>query len=70
MVKIEYSNSEIKECRKTEILDDYSAERLLLDLSNGQINPAVLNEGLFTMTGLAIKDEESLNIYDTVTFIP
>lgn len=69
MVKIEYSNSDLKDCRKTEILDDYKAERLFLKLSNGRINPAVLDEGSYTMKDLCIQDENGI-IYDTVTFIP
>lgn len=69
MVKIEYSNSDLKDCRKTEILDDYQAERLFLKLSNGSINPAVLDEGSYTMKDLSIQDESGI-IYDTVTFIP
>ena len=70
MVTIEYSNSEVKNCSKTEIVDDYTAERLFLKLSYGSINPALLDEGPYTMTGLSIQDEESQIIYDTVTFIP
>ena len=70
MVKVEYSNSEVKNCFKSEIVDDYTAERLFLKLSNGSINPAVLNEGPYTMTGISIQDDESQVVYDTVTFIP
>ena len=70
MVKVEYSNSEVKNCFKSEIVDDYTAERLFLKLSNGSINPAVLNEGPYTMTGISIQDDESQVVYDTVTLIP
>ena len=70
MVRVEYSNSDLKDCRKTEIMDDYSAERLFLKLTNGEINPAVLDEGPYTITGLPIQDDGCLNIYDTATFIP
>ena len=69
MVNIEYSNSNLKDCHKTEVLDDYSAERLFLKLSGGHIK-AVLDEGAYTMTGLSIQDKDSVNVYDTVTFIP
>ena len=70
MVKVEYSNSEVKNCFKSEVLDDYTAERLILKLSNGSINPAVLNDGSYTMTGLSIQDDDSQVVYDVVTFIP
>ena len=70
MVKVEYSNSEVKNCFKSEVLDDYTAERLFLKLSNGSVNPAVLDEGPYTMTGLSIQDDDSQVVYDTITFIP
>lgn len=70
MVRVEYSNSDLKDCCKTEILDDYSAERLFLKLTNGAINPSVLDEGPYTITGLSVQEDGDLNIYDSATFIP
>lgn len=69
MVKIEFSNSTIKNCRKSIILDDYRAERMFWELSNGRINPALLNEGLYMLTNLSVQDENGM-IYDTAKFIP
>ena len=69
MVKIEYSNSKTKNCYKSITLDDYSAERLFLELSEGRINPALLNEGPYTLTNLSVQDENGI-IYDTAKFIP
>ena len=69
MVKVELSHSDVEGRHKSMTLDDYKAERLFLELSKGQINPALLNEGPYTLTNLSVRDEDGI-IYNTVTFIP
>ena len=69
MVRIEFSNSRVEGLHKSVTWDDYKAERFLLYLSNGRINPAVLNEGPCTLKDLNFRDEDN-KIFDTVTFIP
>ena len=69
MVRIEFSNSRVEGLHKSVTWDDHKAERFLLYLSNGRINPAVLNEGPCTLRDLNFRDEDNM-IFDTVTFIP
>ena len=69
MVRIEFSNSKVEGLNKSVTWEDYKAERFLLYLSNGRINPAVLNEGPCTLRDLSYRDEDNM-IFDTITFIP
>ena len=69
MVRIEFSNSKVEGLNKSVTWDDYKAERFFVYLSNGQINPALLNEGPYTLTDFIYRDEDNM-IFDTVTFIP
>lgn len=68
MVTVEYSNSKDQNLKLTEKLDDYTAERLFLRLSGGSVNPAVLNEGDYTLEDIEVCKDNVM--YDTVTFIP
>lgn len=69
MVKIEFSNSRVEGLHKSEDWPDYKAEQFLLYLTNGQINPAVLNDGPYTLTNLIYRDEDNM-VFDTITFVP
>ena len=69
MVRIEFSNSREEALHKSVTWDDYKAERFFLYLSNGRINPAVLNEGPCTLRDLNYRDEDNMT-FDTVTFFP
>lgn len=68
MVTVKYSNSKNKDAKLIEQLDDYTAERLFLKLSGGNVNPAVLNEGDYTLENIEVNKDNV--IYDTVVFIP
>lgn len=68
MVTVKYSNSKNKDAKLIEQLDDYTAERLFLKLSGGSVNPAVLNEGDYTLENIEVNKDNV--IYDTVIFIP
>lgn len=68
MVTVKYSNSKNKDAKLIEQLDDYTAERLFLKLSGGSVNPAVLNEGDYTLENIEVNKDNV--IYDTVVFIP
>lgn len=68
MVTVKYSNSKNKDVKLIEQLDDYTAERLFLKLSGGSVNPAVLNEGDYTLENIEVNKDNV--IYDSVVFIP
>lgn len=60
MVRIEFSNSREEGLHKSVTWDDYKAERFLLYLSNGRINPAVMNEDPCTLRNLIYRDEDNM----------
>ena len=59
-MSIGFSNSSEEVLRKFVTWDDYKAERFLLYLSNGRINPAVMNEDPCTLRNLIYRDEDNM----------